>query len=108
MCLAKQREGAQKVVVAAKRRQVWENAWWRSEQQFCLDLHLMSVGAAQAMLHVWLLDLRDLVWEGHDLPRVLRYVMLVTFGMVGFRVPWLCESLSFSRSFDLFRSLDRV
>jgi len=66
-----QREGAQKVVVAAKRRQVWENAWWRSEQQFCLDLHLMSVGAAQAMLHVWLLDLRDLVWEGHDLPRVL-------------------------------------
>lgn len=33
----------------------------------------MSVGAAQAMLHVWLLDLRALLWEGHDLPRVLRY-----------------------------------
>jgi hypothetical protein len=66
-----QREGAQKVVVAAKRRQVWENAFWRSEQQFCLDLHLMSVGAAQAMLHVWLLDLRALLWEGHDLPHVL-------------------------------------
>jgi hypothetical protein len=64
------------VVVAAKRRQVWENAWWRSEQQFCLDLHLMSVGAAQAMLHYWLLDLRDLVWEGHDLPRVLRYALI--------------------------------
>ncbi|XP_024378639.1 uncharacterized protein [Physcomitrium patens] len=66
-----QRQGAQEVVVAAKRRQVWENAWWRSEQQFCLDLHLMSVGAAQAMLHVWLLDLRALVWDGHALPRVL-------------------------------------
>jgi hypothetical protein len=70
-----QREGAQKVVVAAKRRQVWDNAYWRSEQQFCLDLHLMSVGAAQAILHVWLLDLRALLWEGHDLPRVLRYIM---------------------------------
>lgn len=105
MCLSEQREGAQKVVVAAKRRQVWENAWWRSEQQFCLDLHLMSVGAAQAMLHVWLLDLRDLVWEGHDLPRVLRYAIP---GFV-FSGRWsVCESLSFSRSFDLFRSLNRV
>ncbi|BBM97800.1 pentatricopeptide repeat domain-containing protein 1 [Marchantia polymorpha subsp. ruderalis] len=66
-----QREGAQKVAVAAKRRRVWENAWWRSDQQFCLDLHLMSVGAAQAMLHVWLLDIRSLVWEGHELPRFL-------------------------------------
>ncbi|KAL2650116.1 hypothetical protein R1flu_018244 [Riccia fluitans] len=66
-----QREGAQKVAVAAKRRRVWENAWWRSDQQFCLDLHLMSVGAAQAMLHVWLLDIRALVWEGHELPRFL-------------------------------------
>ncbi len=62
-------------MVAAKRRQVWDNAYWRSEQQFCLDLHLMSVGAAQAIIHVWLLDLRALLWEGHDLPRVLRYIM---------------------------------
>ncbi|CAM6082205.1 unnamed protein product [Calypogeia fissa] len=66
-----QRLGAQTVVVEAKRRRVWENAWWRSDEQFCLDLHLMSVGAAQAMLHVWLLDIRALVWEGHELPRYL-------------------------------------
>ncbi|CAK9189498.1 unnamed protein product [Sphagnum troendelagicum] len=66
-----QREGAQKVVVAAQRRQVWDNPFWLSEQQFSLDLHLMSVGAAQAMIHVWLLDLRALLWEGRDLPHVL-------------------------------------
>jgi len=66
-----QREGAQKVVVAAQRRQVWDNPFWLSEQQYSLDLHLMSVGAAQAMIHVWLLDLRALLWEGHDLPHVL-------------------------------------
>jgi hypothetical protein len=35
----------------------------------------MSVGAAQAMIHVWLLDLRALLWEGRDLPHVLRYII---------------------------------
>ncbi len=62
-------------MVAAQRRQVWDNPFWLSEQQFSLDLHLMSVGAAQAMIHVWLLDLRALLWEGRDLPHVLRYII---------------------------------
>ncbi|KAL5996454.1 hypothetical protein ACLOJK_026533 [Asimina triloba] len=45
------RRGAQLVVLEGKRRQVWENAWCDS----CLDLHLMSSGAAQAMVFIQLL-----------------------------------------------------
>ncbi|GLJ06955.1 hypothetical protein SUGI_0053760 [Cryptomeria japonica] len=62
-----QRQGAQLVVLEGKRRQVWENAWRDS----CLDLHLMSAGAAQAMVHAWLLSIRSILFEGHELPRLL-------------------------------------
>lgn len=66
-----QREGAQKVVIEARRRHVWDHSWQLSPQQFCLDLHLMSVGAAQAMLHAWLLNIRSIVFEGYELPNLL-------------------------------------
>ena len=49
-------------------RQVWENVWSTS----CLDLHLMSSGAARAMVHAWLLNIRSIVYEGHELPKVMR------------------------------------
>lgn len=63
-----QRKGAQMVVLEGKRRHVWENMWCDS----CLDLHLMSSGAAQAMVHAWLLNVRSIVFEGHELPQLLR------------------------------------
>ncbi|XP_042492464.1 pentatricopeptide repeat-containing protein At2g31400, chloroplastic-like [Macadamia integrifolia] len=62
-----QKQGAQLVVLEGKRRHVWENAWCDS----CLDLHLMSSGAAQAMLHAWLLNIRSIVFEGHELPKLV-------------------------------------
>ncbi|KAK9161750.1 hypothetical protein Syun_008091 [Stephania yunnanensis] len=62
-----QKRGAQLVVLEGKRRQVWENVWSDS----CLDLHLMSSGAAQAMVHAWLLNIRAIVYEGHELPKLL-------------------------------------
>jgi len=57
------------VVLEGVQRQVWENAW----SEFCLDLHLMSSGAAQAMVHAWLLSVRSIVSEGRELPEFLRY-----------------------------------
>ncbi|KAK1315519.1 Pentatricopeptide repeat-containing protein [Acorus calamus] len=63
-----QRRGAQQVVLEGKRRQVWENVWCDS----CLDLHLMSSGAAQAMVHAWLLEIRSIIFEGHELPKLMR------------------------------------
>ncbi|XP_010026088.3 pentatricopeptide repeat-containing protein At2g31400, chloroplastic [Eucalyptus grandis] len=62
-----QRRGAQLVVLEGKRRQVWDNVWSDS----CLDLHLMSSGAARAMVHAWLLNIRSIVYEGHELPKLL-------------------------------------
>lgn len=62
-----QKQGAQLVVLEGKRRHVWENAWCDS----CLDLHLMSSGAAQAMVHAWLLNIRTIVFEGHELPKLI-------------------------------------
>ncbi|PSS14740.1 Pentatricopeptide repeat-containing protein [Actinidia chinensis var. chinensis] len=62
-----QKRGAQLVVLEGKRRHVWENTWSDS----CLDLHLMSSGAAQAMVHAWLLNIRSIVFEGHELPKLL-------------------------------------
>lgn len=62
-----QRQGAQLVVLEGKHRHVWENAWRES----CLDLHLMSAGAAQAMLLAWLLSIRSILFEGRQLPRLL-------------------------------------
>ncbi|XP_031404792.1 pentatricopeptide repeat-containing protein At2g31400, chloroplastic [Punica granatum] len=62
-----QKEGAQLVVLEGKRRRVWENVWSES----CLDLHLMSSGAARAMVHAWLLNIRSIVFEGHELPKLL-------------------------------------
>ncbi|KAJ6723323.1 PENTATRICOPEPTIDE REPEAT-CONTAINING PROTEIN [Salix koriyanagi] len=62
-----QKRGAQLVVLEGKRRQVWENVWSES----CLDLHLMSSGAARAMVHAWLLNIRSIVFEGHELPKLL-------------------------------------
>lgn len=66
-----QREGARNIVLEARRRRVWVQAWQMSQHQCCLDLHLMSVGAAQAMLHAWLLNIRAFVFEGHELPKLL-------------------------------------
>ncbi|KVH94500.1 Pentatricopeptide repeat-containing protein [Cynara cardunculus var. scolymus] len=62
-----QKRGAQLVVLEGKRRQVWENTWSDS----CLDLHLMSSGAARAMVHAWLLNICSIVYEGHELPSLL-------------------------------------
>lgn len=62
-----QKRGAQLVVLEGKRRQVWENTWSNA----CLDLHLMSSGAARAMVHAWLLNIRSIVFEGHELPKLL-------------------------------------
>ncbi|KAK3034628.1 hypothetical protein RJ639_033583 [Escallonia herrerae] len=62
-----QKRGAQLVVLEGKRRHVWENTWSDS----CLDLHLMSSGAARAMVHAWLLNIRSIVFEGHELPKLL-------------------------------------
>ncbi|KAL3531547.1 hypothetical protein ACH5RR_010869 [Cinchona calisaya] len=62
-----QRRGAQLVVLEGKRRQVWASTWSNS----CLDLHLMSSGAARAMVHAWLLNIRSIVYEGHELPKLI-------------------------------------
>ncbi|KAL3517356.1 hypothetical protein ACH5RR_019945 [Cinchona calisaya] len=62
-----QRRGAQLVVLEGKRQQVWESTWSSS----CLDLHLMSSGAARAMVHAWLLSIRSIVIEGHELPKLI-------------------------------------
>ncbi|KAI3760015.1 hypothetical protein L1987_50403 [Smallanthus sonchifolius] len=62
-----QKRGAQMVVLEGKRRQVWENTW----SDCCLDLHLMSSGAARAMVHAWLLNICSIVYEGHELPGLL-------------------------------------
>ncbi|XP_055829766.1 pentatricopeptide repeat-containing protein GUN1, chloroplastic [Solanum dulcamara] len=62
-----QKQGAQLVVLEGKRSEVWENTWTTS----CLDLHLMSSGAACAMVHAWLLSIRSIVFEGHELPKML-------------------------------------
>ncbi|KAJ0980586.1 hypothetical protein J5N97_008841 [Dioscorea zingiberensis] len=59
-----QRLGAQKVVLEGVQRQVWENTC----SEFSLDLHLMSSGAAQAMVHAWLLRIRSIVFSGCKLP----------------------------------------
>ncbi|KAH9786837.1 pentatricopeptide repeat-containing protein [Citrus sinensis] len=67
-----QKRGAQLVVLEGKRRQVWENVWSES----CLDLHLMSSGAARAMVHAWLLNIHSIVFEGHELPKLLRYMII--------------------------------
>lgn len=55
-------------MLEGKRRQVWENVWSNA----CLDLHLMSSGAARAMVHEWLLNIHSVVIEGHELPKLLR------------------------------------
>ncbi|KAL6500242.1 Pentatricopeptide repeat-containing protein gun1, chloroplastic [Orobanche hederae] len=62
-----QKRGAQLVVLEGKRREVWENTWSES----CLDLHLMSSGAARAMVHAWLLNIRSIIYEGNELPKLL-------------------------------------
>lgn len=62
-----QKQGAQMVVLEGKHRRVWENLWTDS----CLDLHLMSSGAAQALVHAWLLNIRSIVSEGQELPNLL-------------------------------------
>ncbi|KAM7277173.1 hypothetical protein ACFE04_019039 [Oxalis oulophora] len=62
-----QKRGAQLVVLEGKRRRAWENVWTDS----CLDLHLMSSGAARAMVHEWLLNIRTVVFEGQELPKLL-------------------------------------
>lgn len=62
-----QRNVARLVVLEGKQRQVWEN----TGSDFCLDLHLMSSGAAHAMVHVWLLNIRSIVLDGHELPKLL-------------------------------------
>ncbi|GJN34786.1 hypothetical protein PR202_gb23482 [Eleusine coracana subsp. coracana] len=62
-----QRQGAQQIVLEGVNRRVWENTW----SEFCLDLHLMSCGAAQAMVHAWLLNVRSIVFEGRAMPEFL-------------------------------------
>lgn len=72
LLLYEQRRGTQLVVFEGRQRNVWENTWSDS----CLDLHLMSSGAAQAMVHAWLLNIRSIVSEDRELPDLLRYAHL--------------------------------
>ncbi|KAM7277035.1 hypothetical protein ACFE04_018901 [Oxalis oulophora] len=62
-----QKQGAQLVALEGRHRKVWDNVWTES----CLDLHLMSCGAAQAMVHAWLLSIRTSVFKGQELPDLL-------------------------------------
>ena len=57
------------MVLEGRRRNAWESVWSDS----CLDLHLMSCGAACAMVHAWLLNIRSVIYEGRELPKLLRY-----------------------------------
>lgn len=59
-------------MLEGKRRNVWENAWSNSR----LDLHLMSSGAARAMVHAWLLNIHSIVYQGQQLPNLLRFAFL--------------------------------
>lgn len=56
-------------MLEGKRREVWNGDWSES----CLDLHMMSCGAASAMVHAWLLKIRSVVFEGCELPKILKY-----------------------------------
>ncbi|KAM1166525.1 hypothetical protein PS1_026116 [Malus domestica] len=58
---------AQLIVHEGKCRNVWESVWSDS----CLDLHLTSSGVAQAVVHVWLLNIRAIVFKGQQLPNLL-------------------------------------
>lgn len=69
-----QRRGTQQVVLEGVQRQVWENTW----NEFTLDLHLMSSGAAQAMVHAWLLSMSAIVSKGQKLPEIVRCVETLT------------------------------
>ena len=62
------------MVLEGKRRNAWESVWSDS----CLDLHLMSCGAACAMVHAWLLNIRSVIYEGRELPKLLRYASICT------------------------------
>ncbi|KAK7273256.1 hypothetical protein RIF29_14305 [Crotalaria pallida] len=62
-----QKRGAQLVVLEGRHRNVWKGDWSDS----CLDLHLMSCGAACAMVHAWFLNIRSIVFEGSELPKLL-------------------------------------
>lgn len=72
LLLSLQKRGAQQVVLEGVQRHVWENAW----SEFSLDLHLMSCGAAQAMVHAWLLSICSIVFAGRELPEFVRYEVL--------------------------------
>ncbi|XP_045795336.1 pentatricopeptide repeat-containing protein At2g31400, chloroplastic [Trifolium pratense] len=62
-----QRRGAEMVVIEGRRRNVWKGEWSIS----CVDLHLMSCGAACAMVHTWLLYLHSTLFEGCQLPKIV-------------------------------------
>ncbi|KAK7295561.1 hypothetical protein RJT34_18471 [Clitoria ternatea] len=63
-----QRHGAQLVVHEGKERRVWKCFSWNETS---LDLHLMSCGAACAMVHSWLCDMRTVIFKGNELPAML-------------------------------------
>jgi len=56
------------VVIEGRRRHVWKGEWSIS----CLDLHLMSCGAACAMVHSWLLSLHSSLFQGIQLPKFVK------------------------------------
>ncbi|KAG4937553.1 hypothetical protein JHK85_052472 [Glycine max] len=62
-----QKLGAQTVVIEGRNRNVWKGGWSTE----CLDLHLTSCGAACAMVHTWLLELRTTVFGGQKPPPIL-------------------------------------
>ncbi|XP_027350588.1 pentatricopeptide repeat-containing protein At2g31400, chloroplastic isoform X2 [Abrus precatorius] len=62
-----QKLGAKLVVLEGRNRHVWKDGWSAS----CLDLHLMSCGAACAMVHAWLLHMRTTAFKGTDPPEIL-------------------------------------
>lgn len=56
------------VVIEGKNRNVWKGEWSFS----CLDLHLMSCGAGCAMVHDWLLNMHSTLFQGSELPKIVK------------------------------------
>lgn len=66
------------VVIEGRNRNVWKGGWSTES----LDLHLTSCGAACAMVHTWLLELRTTVFGGQKPPPILRFASFPLFRLL--------------------------
>jgi len=73
------------VAIEGRRRNVWKGNWSIS----CLDLHMMSCGAACAMVHSWLLSLHNSVFQGIQLPKFVKYESLLPMNFLLFSFNWI-------------------